>query len=108
MVKVKTLVKQKKSSKNTRTLKIKKNTGVVVYSPTKRLLDEDFISRAIWECLKNNDPEGVIEIIEAHLDMVNKTHLAQRASLARSTMYHSFKGKNPTVSTLAKLIHACV
>ena len=106
MAKAKTSPKQKKFSKTIQARRLKKNTGVVSYSPTKTLLDEDFISRAIWECLKNNDPEGVVEVIEAHLEAVNKTQLAKKGSLARSTMYHSLKVKNPTVTTLAKLIHA--
>ncbi len=80
--------------------------GSCLHSPTDTLLNEDFISRAVWECLKNNDPEGVMEVIAAHLEAVNKTQLAKKVSMARSTLYHSLRGKNPTVTTLAKLIHA--
>lgn len=106
MAKTKTSPSPKKSSKNTPKVKLKKNSGVVAHSPIDRLLDDDLIGRAIWECLKNNDPQGVIEIIEAHLEAVNKSQLAKKALLARSTMYHTFKGKNPTITTIAKLIHA--
>ena len=89
-------------------MRIKKNNDLIAYSPTKQLLNEDLIGRAIWECLKNNDPAGAIEVIEAHLEAINKSHAARKISLARSTMYHSLKGKNPTIATLAKLIHACM
>ena len=106
MAKVKTLPQRKKSLKNTVKLKIKKSTGVITYGPTETLLDENLISRAIWECLKNNDPKGVIEVINAHLNAVNKVQSAKKSALARSTMYHSLKTKNPTIATLAKLIHA--
>ncbi len=61
---------------------------------------------AIWECLKNGDSEGVIEIIETYLEAVNKSYIAKKASVARSTVYQSLKGGNPTIKTLAKLIHA--
>ena len=106
MAKVKTLRVQKESLKKLPSLKIKRNSKVVAYSPTQTLANEDFIARALWECLKNNDPEGVMEVIQAHLEAINKLQLAKKASLARSTMYHAFKSKNPTISTLAKLIHA--
>jgi DNA-binding phage protein len=65
------------------------------------------LSLAVWECLKNNDPEGVVEVIEAHLRAKNKTELAKKNSLPRTTLHHAFKGKNPTVRTLAKLINCC-
>ncbi len=65
-----------------------------------------FIGKAILECLKNNDPEGVMEILAIYLDTLNKTKSAEYANLPRSTLYHSLKSRNPTIKTLAKLIHA--
>ena len=88
-------------------MKLKKNARVMEYSPTKELLDEKFIAQAVWECLKNNDPEGVVEIIETHLAIVNKVKSAQKNDLSRSTMYHAMKSKNPTVKTLAKMVNCC-
>ena len=76
------------------------------YDPMKDLLDEKLIAKAIWECLKQNDPDGVIEILEAHLSAKNKSALAREHDLPRTTVYHSFKNRNPTLHTLAKLIHA--
>ena len=89
-------------------LKLKKNAKVSEHNATERLLDETFIAQAIWECLKNNDPQGVIEIIETHLEVVNKVKVAQETDLSRATMYHALKGKNPTIRTLAKLVNCCV
>jgi probable addiction module antidote protein len=88
-------------------MKFRKDTGIIEYSPTKELLDEERIAKAIWECLKNNEPEGIIELIEAHLRAKNKTELAKKHSLPRTTLHHAFKGKNPTVKTLAKLVNCC-
>ena len=105
MGKVKTSRKQKKSFGSTRKLKLKPGTGLVKYSPTEELLDERFIAIAVWDCLKNNDPEGVIEIIQAHLAVVNKQERIKEAHLPRSTLYNTFKGKNPTIRTLAKMVH---
>lgn len=76
------------------------------YDPTKDLLDEQLIAKAIWECLKDNDPNGVIEVLEAHLSAKNKTKLSKEHDLPRTTIYHAFKSKNPTLHTLAKLVHA--
>lgn len=107
MGKAKISHKAKKSSGSTPKLKLRADTGLTEYSPTEELLDEDFIARAIWDCLKNNDAEGVVEIIQAHLAVVNKQKRAKEAHLPRSTLYNSFKSKNPTIRTLAKMVH-CV
>jgi DNA-binding phage protein len=123
----KTSRKQKKSSKPTMVFKKKKraylksavatrennkeakikHAKLIPYSPTQELLDEKFIALAIWECFKNNDPEGVIEVIQAHLEVVNKSRAAKEIDLPRSSMYNAIKGKNPTIKTLAKIINCC-
>lgn len=110
MLKTKTFKRRKISSKITpkkaSSRKLKDGMGIDSYDPTRALLDEERIGRAIWECLKNDDPEGVIEVIQIHLEAINKTQLAKHANLAKTTLYHSFRSKNPTIKTLAKLIHA--
>lgn len=106
MAKAKTLHKPKEYSKNIQIVKLKKGAPVISFSPRKELLDKDFIGRAIVECLNNNDPEGVIEVIGTYLEVLNKVKSSERAGLSRSTLYHSLKGKNPTLKTLAKLMHA--
>ena len=87
-------------------LKLKLGSGVQEYSPTKELLSEDFIGKAILECLLNNDPEGVMEVIGTYLKAVNKVKTAQETNIPRSTLYHVVKAKNPTIRTLAKLMHS--
>ncbi|HKY99834.1 MAG TPA: hypothetical protein VJ112_01580 [Rhabdochlamydiaceae bacterium] len=89
-------------------MKLKKDTGIRESNPREELLDEELIGRAVWECLKEGDSEGVIEVIRTYLEAVNKTEIARESSMARSTMYHTLKSKNPTIKTLAKLVHACV
>lgn len=106
MVKTKTLQKQKKSLENTPKFKIKEDALIEAFSPTEELLDENFIGKAIVECLKNNDPEGVIEVLNIYLNTINRAKAAQEAHLPRSTFYHSLKTKNPTIKTLAKLVYA--
>lgn len=106
MAKVKTSPKQKKYAKNTSKMKIKNKSNLTAYNPIKELTDENFIGKAILECLKNNDPEGVMEMIEMYLEALEKTHFVEKSQVPRSTLYHSLKSKNPTIKTLAKLVHA--
>lgn len=86
---------------------LKKNVQVNEIDSAKRLIDEKFIGEAIFDCLKNNDPEGVMEIIEIYLNAINKVKAAEVNKLSRATMYKAFKKKNPTIKTLAKLINCC-
>lgn len=81
--------------------------GLKNYDPTRELLNEDRIAKAIWECLKNDDPEGVIEIIQIHLAAKNKTKVSRETGIPKTTLYHTLRSKNPTIKTLARLIHAC-
>lgn len=62
------------------------------------------IARAIFECLRDNDPEGVMEMISIYVNALNKLQAAKNSDLSRSTLYHSLKQKNPTIKTLAKLV----
>lgn len=104
MARRKTLTKQKKYIKSGSMTKLKKKP--IKYDPMRDLLNEQLIAKAIWECLKENDPEGVIEILEAHMRAKNKSKLARENNIARTTLYHAFRSKNPTLHTLAKLVHA--
>lgn len=104
MVRAKILTRRKKFTKNGSMTRFKKQPRE--YNPTRDLLNEKLIAKAIWECLKENDPDGVIEILEAHFSAKNKSQLAREHDLPRTTIYHAFKSKNPTLHTLAKLIHA--
>jgi DNA-binding phage protein len=105
MAKAKTLIRRKKSSANTSKLRLKKGVKLAKHNPFKTLLDEKLIAQAFWECLKENDPEGAMEIINAHLKALNKVQFAKESEVPRSTVYNCMKSKNPTLKTVAKLIH---
>ena len=104
MVRAKISTRRRKSTKSGSVIKFKKRPRE--YDPMKDLLDEKLIAKAIWDCLKENDPDGVIEILEAHISAKNKSQLIQEYDIPRTTLYHAFKSKNPTLHTLAKLVHA--
>src|SRR5260221_1747840 len=98
MAKAKTLPKPKKSSANIKSSKKQKDSlKPIPDDPLKNLLDKKFIGEAILECLRNNDPEGVIEVISIYLETVNIAKSAEKTDLSRSTLYHSLKKKNPTL-----------
>lgn len=105
MGKARTSEKQKKSSSDIPKLRLKKSARVKEYSPALKLADEDFIAKAVWDCLKDNDPEGVIEVIEAHLEAVNLLQFSRDSEIPRSTLYYLSKRRNPTLRTLARTIH---
>jgi DNA-binding phage protein len=107
MGKTKTLRRRKKSSKHTskKTHRLKKGVRLAVHDPLKTLTNQKFVAQAFWECLRDNDPEGAAEIIAMHVSALNKSHLAEDEGIPRSTIYHSLRNKNPTLKTIAKLIH---
>ena len=98
--------KQKESLKSTSKMKIKNKSDLIAYDPIKEIIDENFIGKAILECLRKNDPEGVMEVIKMYLEALEKTQFVQKSCVPKSTLYHSLKSKNPTIKTLAKLVHA--
>lgn len=106
MGKIKISTKPKASLRKFQDKRHKFKTGPVLkeIDPTAELLDQDFIASAVWECLKKDDPEGIIEIINIHLDACNVTKMARTVNLPKTTFYHSLRSKNPTIKTLCKLV----
>lgn len=57
--------------------KIKKYPGLTLYNPLAKLTDENFISKAIQECITNNDPNGVLEVIRIYRNALKKSHISR-------------------------------
>lgn len=70
------------------------------------LLNPENVGEAILDCLLNNDPEGVVEVISIYLRALNKEKFRQKAEIGKSTYYYLMKSKNPTIKTLAKIVHS--
>lgn len=85
---------------------LREDANLIEYDPMKNLLDTKKMGEAIMECLLDNDTEGVLEIIEGYIYAVNKTQFLKNAKVPRSTAYNVFKRRNPTIKTLAKIMHA--
>lgn len=95
---------RKRKSRDAFNLSLKNDIGITTFSPTKKLGDIKLIGTAIMECLINNDPKGVMEAIETHLEAINKSEFIKEAGIPRSTMYKILKTQNPTIKTLAKIV----
>lgn len=93
-------------TKGSPNLTVEKNGNVIEVDPIANLLDPALIGSAIMQCLIENDPEGVMEIIKDHLYALNKSKFLREADVPRSTMYQLLKRKNPTIKTLAKIMYA--
>lgn len=74
-------------------------------NPENFFKDEKKVASALFECLKDNDTESYIEILDEYLK-VNRTKLAKKAKIGRSTIQEVFSKKgNPTLKTIAKIVH---
>lgn len=82
--------------------------GVVEYSPTLELLNEDLIARAVWECLKDNDPEGVAEVIHIYLDAKERARTFYPNIGENIVNSYKIKSKKTTLKALAKMVHASI
>lgn len=106
--------KPRRAQRHKRAIKTKETANVIIredvhiteVDPIANLLDPDLIGSAIMQCLIENDPEGVMEVIEDHLYALNKSKFLREADVPRSTMYQLLKRKNPTIKTLAKIMYA--
>lgn len=87
-------------------VEIREDVGITEVDPVVNLLDPNLIGSAIMQCLIENDPEGVMEIIMSHLYALNKSKFLREAKVPRSTMYQLLQRKNPTIKTLAKIMYA--
>jgi hypothetical protein len=52
-------------------MKIKNWDGLKVHNPQETLLNETLVASAILECLKDNDTEALIEIIEGYIEALD-------------------------------------
>lgn len=91
-----------------KTYRLRRGVRLPTHDPFKTLIDEKLVAQAFWECLRNNDPEGAAEIIAIHINALNKSRFSKEEEIPRSTIYHSLRNKNPTLKTVAKLIHCCL
>jgi hypothetical protein len=103
MVKTKTSLKPRKSSKNISQNKPKK-LKPIPYSPTKEILEGSLIGDAILECLKNNDPEGVVEMLSIYFNTVKRVTSAKKPATSPARIHQVLKKEGVVIKALAQLI----
>ena len=106
MGKIKISKKRQRSLGKSQKNSVDKIKSLKRINPLKELVDPQQTALAILECLQNNDPEGAMEMISIYLDALNKARLRKNTMLAKSTMYSALKHRNPTIKTLAKIMHS--
>ncbi len=92
--------------KNPKIWKIRKDAEIYPLELSKDLTNENLIAQAFWECLRNNDPEGAVEMIAIYLREANKLKFSKETNTSRSTIYRSLHRKNLTIKTVAKVLHS--
>ena len=106
MTKKKTLKKQKNSFKNMPIYRLKKITGLSPFKAAQRIRDKRYISKALWQCILADDPEGFKEILKVHLELKNKEKIIKETSVSRRTLFRMLSKKgNPTLENISKIVH---
>lgn len=84
-----------------------KDVKVKRFDPESKLRDKNFVASALFEALSDGDEEAALEIIIAYVKAMKKTEIAKHEEMAASTVYHALSPKgNPTLRTIAKVLHA--
>lgn len=91
----------KKIIKKKPEVKTSKNNSTAV------LINPEVIAEAMYESLMDGDSEAFLEIVAAHLEAVNLSHLADSSGVALRTIHNALSAKraNPRIATIAKLMH---
>lgn len=83
---------------------IKNRKGLKKHDPGKSLRDTNKIIRALAQCLVEGDEEAFKEILNGHLEVVNKSKLAQNTGVPLRTIQSAIsKQGNPSLKTICKI-----
>jgi probable addiction module antidote protein len=84
-----------------------KKVKVRRFDPDSKLRDKNFVAQALFEALSEGDEEAALEIIIAYVHAMKKSEIAKQEQMATSTVYQALSPKaNPTLRTVARLLHA--
>jgi DNA-binding phage protein len=104
MKKKKTFKKRKFSLDDLQPIKLVDESIYSDAKPEEFFKNKD-VAEVLLQCLIENDTETFMEVLDTYL-CVNRTHVTENATLARSTISQAFsKRGNPTLKTIAKIVH---
>lgn len=86
-------------------LDLKKDVRLKTHHPEKSFKSFNKVGTALLESLMENNTEAFIEILDGYLQ-INRSRVAKQAHIARSTVQQALsKNGNPTLKTIAKIVH---
>jgi probable addiction module antidote protein len=108
------MVKKKTSRKqpfclNNMPISKSKNTPLLLKHNTRDFFKaHQKVALALLSSLEEGDPKAFLEILNAYLD-ANRTQVSKDTKLSRTTVQNALSKKgNPTISTIAKIVHHAV
>lgn len=108
MTKKKTSKKQKFCLDDMPVVKSKKGSSVISHKPSNFFKSHEKVAEALLQSLEENNADAFLEILDAYLK-INRTRVAKEANLSRATVQNAFSQKgNPTIRTIAKIVHQAV
>lgn len=77
------------------------------YDPARKLRNPKFVAEAFFQALSDNDVDAALDALEGYLMATGKATLSREGNIAPSTVYNALsEGANPTLKTVARLLHA--
>lgn len=108
MTKKKTLKKPKFCLEDTPIIKSKKRVPALQHKPSKFFQSHEKVAEALLQSLEENDAGAFLEILDSYL-RVNRTKVAKATKMSRTTVQNALsKNGNPTIRTIAKIVHRAV
>ena len=88
--------------------KSKKTPHLLKHDPRNFFKAHKKVAIALLTSLEEGDPKAFLEILNAYLD-ANRTKLSKDTKLSRTTVQNALSKKgNPTIGTIAKIVHHAV
>lgn len=87
----------------------KKSLKAHVPFASPELADPKLVSETLLECIRIGDLDSLRDVLKSYLMTANKVRLAQKAGIARRTLYDLMDPKkkwNPELSTVSAVIRA--
>jgi probable addiction module antidote protein len=108
MVKKKASKKQRFCLNNMPISKSKKTPHSLKHDPKNFFKSHEKVALALLTSLEEGDPKAFLEILNIYLD-ANRTQVSKDTKLSRTTIQNALSKKgNPTISTIAKIVHHAV
>ncbi len=89
-------------------IRSKKSSKLKDHDPSKFFKRHEKVAEALLRSLEENDAPAFLEILNTYL-YVNRTKAAKETDLSRTTVQNALSSKgNPTIRTIAKIVHHAV